>query len=189
MPDRDILRQLDKETLIGMLEDAAKNWLAHDGLWFQAVERHFGMESAIQLDAEAWQQFTVIEARRIMRRHNIPEGGGIDALERALRLRLYARINEMDIERVDDCTLRMYMRTCRVQDARRRKGLPDFPCKPVGIVEYTHFARTIDPRIRTRPIAVPPDPEPRDFWCGWEFHLHEDDGAASQPGPDGDNST
>ena len=32
MPDREILMQLDKETLITMLEDSAKNWLAHDGL-------------------------------------------------------------------------------------------------------------------------------------------------------------
>ena len=33
MPNRDLLRQLSKDELIGLLEDAAKNWLAHDGLW------------------------------------------------------------------------------------------------------------------------------------------------------------
>ena len=71
MPDRDILHSLSKETLIDMLEDSAKNWLAHDGLWFQAVERQFGMEKAIELDKEAWITFTQIEAKRIMRRHGI----------------------------------------------------------------------------------------------------------------------
>jgi hypothetical protein len=85
MPDRDKLRALDKETLIELLEDAAKNWLAHDGLWFQAVEAHEGMETAIQLDAEAWERFTTIEARRIMKRHGIQEGGGLDALQEALQ--------------------------------------------------------------------------------------------------------
>jgi hypothetical protein len=36
------LDNLSKEELIKVIEDEAKNWLAHDGLWFQAVEKHFG---------------------------------------------------------------------------------------------------------------------------------------------------
>ena len=47
------LEGLSRETLIGMLKDGAKNWLAHDGLWFLAAERHHGMEHAIELDGEA----------------------------------------------------------------------------------------------------------------------------------------
>ncbi len=171
MPDRDYLRQFDKETLISMLEDAAKNWLAHDGLWFQAVERRYGMQAAIQLDAEAWQRFTEIEARRIMRRHGIQQGGGLQALASALRLRLYAHINEQTISRPDERTLRFEMNSCRVQETRKRKGLPDFPCKSVGQVEYSGFARAIDPRIETRCIACPPDPHPETFWCAWEFTI------------------
>jgi hypothetical protein len=63
------------------------------------------------------------------------------------------------------------MRDCRVQAARKRRGLPDFPCKPVGLIEYSGFARTIDPRISTRCLACPPDPHPPDIWCAWEFTL------------------
>jgi hypothetical protein len=180
MPDRDVLRRLDRETLIDMLEDAAKNWLSHDGLWFQAVERHFGMQAAIQLDAEAWERFTVIEARRIMKRHGLPEDGGLDALSKALSLRLYARINEQTVTRVDDYTLRFEMNTCRVQEARRRKGLPDFPCKSVGLVEYAGFANAIDARVQTHCIACPPDPHPESFWCAWEFTLPEETGQTSE---------
>ena len=83
MPDRDTLYSLSKKTLIEMLEDSAKNWLAHDGLWFQAVERQFGIEKAIELDKEAWISFTQIEAKRIMRLHEIEPGGGIPALQKA----------------------------------------------------------------------------------------------------------
>jgi hypothetical protein len=174
MPDRDSLHKLDKETLIAMLEDAAKNWLAHDGLWFQAVERHFGMEAAIQLDAEAWERFTILEAQRLMRSHGIEEGGGLEALEEALGLRLYARINEQSTAWVDEKTLRFEMNDCRVQSARQRKGLPDFPCKSVGLVEYAGFAQTIDPRIQTRCIACPPDPHPDSFFCAWEFTIPDE---------------
>jgi hypothetical protein len=82
MPEREMLLSLSKETLIDILEDQSKNWLAHDRLWFQAVEKQYGMETAIGLDKEAWIAFTQIEAKRIMRRHNIPPGGGIPALKK-----------------------------------------------------------------------------------------------------------
>ncbi|MHA1513160.1 MAG: DUF6125 family protein, partial [Candidatus Hodarchaeales archaeon] len=52
-----------------------------------------------------------------------------------------------------------------------RKNLPLFPCKEVGIVEYSGFASTIDSRIQTKGIACPPDPLERDFHCGWEFTI------------------
>ncbi len=171
MSDRETLRQLSKDELIDLLEDAAKNWLAHDGLWFLAAEKEFDMETAIELDTRAWKKFTVVEARRIMRRLEIETGGGLEALEKALTYRLYAHINVQETIRVDERTLIFRMNDCRVQSARKRKGLPDFPCKPVGLVEYAGFARTIDPRIQTRCIACPPDDHPDDYWCAWEFTL------------------
>lgn len=174
MPDRDILKSLSKETLIEMLEDQAKNWLAHDGLWFLAAEKKYGIDAAIELDKEAWISFTQIEAKRIMRRHGIEPGGGIPALKKALQFRLYARINDQSLVEIDPGTLRFEMNDCRVQSARKRKGLPDFPCKPVGIAEYAYFAHTIDPRIRTEVICCPPDPHPEEYYCAWLFNQEDE---------------
>jgi hypothetical protein len=174
MPDREILKSLSKEILIDMLEDQAKNWLAHDGLWFLAVEKKCGMDTAIELDKEAWISFTQIEAKRIMRRHGIEPGGGIQALKKALQFRLYARINEQSLTEIDPGKLRFEMNDCRVQSARKRKGLPDFPCKPVGIAEYAYFAHAIDDRIRTEVICCPPDPHPEEYYCAWLFCLEDD---------------
>jgi len=165
------LAGLDREQLIGLLEDAARNWLAHDGLWFQAVEQTHGMDSAIRADIEAWRRFTVIEAKRIVERHGIKPNGGIPALVRALSFRLYAYINVQDVVEQTDKRVVFRMRDCRVQSARKRKGLPDFPCKPVGLVEYQNFARTIDERITTRCRHCPPDEHPADVWCAWEFRI------------------
>jgi hypothetical protein len=173
MSDRQILQSLSRETLINLLEDQAKNWLAHDGLWFQAVEKQYGMEKAIELDTEAWIHFTQIEARRIMKRFNIQPGGGIPALKKALQFRLYARINEQSIIETNQHTLRFEMNDCRVQSARKRKGLDDFPCKSVGIAEYSYFAHTIDDRIRTTVICCPPDTHPEEYYCAWQFTLEE----------------
>jgi len=173
LPDREILRHHSKEELIDLLEIAAKNWLAHDGLWFLAAEDAFDMETAIELDRHAWEQFTVIEAKRIMRFLDIEPGGGIPALKKALQYRLYARLNEQEMIDVDERTFIFRMNDCRVQAARKRKGLPDFPCKPVGLVEYANFATTIDPRFETECIACPPDPHPDEYWCAWKFTLPE----------------
>src|SRR6266702_6274611 len=58
-----MLETLPKEELVRIIVDDAKNWLAHDGLWFQAVECRYGIEAAIEADTEAWRSFTVIEAK------------------------------------------------------------------------------------------------------------------------------
>ena len=165
--------ELSREELEGMLHDAALNWLAHDGLWFLAVEAEDGMDTAVKLDAEAWSSFTIIEAKRIMKRHGIEQGGGIPALAKALGYRLYALINEQEIEFVNEQKMIFRMLTCRVQVTRRRKGLADFPCKPVGKVEFSKFAETIDPRIRTRCLECPPD-DVGDHYCSWEFTLADE---------------
>ncbi len=164
---------LSKEELLALLTDAAKNWLAHDGLWFLEVEKKHGIDHAIELDRNAWRQFTILEAHRIMKRLNIAPNGGIPALVQALKFRLYAFINVQTLDEVGDDRCVFTMNRCRVQEARNRKGLPDFPCKSVGMVEYTYFAKTIDDRIETQCISCPPDPHPDDFYCRWEFTLRK----------------
>lgn len=166
-----LLENLSKEQLIAIIVDDAKNWLAHDGVWFQAVEKRYGMEAAVAVDTEAWQYFTVIEAKRIMARLGLQAGGGIPALVACLQNRFYSRINLQDVVEQSENRVVFRMLDCRVQSARKRKGLADHPCKSVGIVEYSEFAKAIDPRLQTRCIACPPDAHPDAFWCAWEFTL------------------
>jgi len=165
------LQAMTKEELIQVCLDDAKNWLAHDGLWFQAVEKDHGMAAAMEADRLAWEKFTVIEAQRIMARLGMEPGGGVAALVRCLEHRLYARLNIQETVEVTESRAVFRMNDCRVQSARNRKGLPDFPCKTVAIVEYEEFARAVDPRIRTRCVCCPPDDHPEEYHCSWEFTL------------------
>jgi hypothetical protein len=165
------LMSMPKEKLIGMLEDAAKNWLAHDGLWFLTVEAEHGLKNAIVHDTAAWKKFTVIEARRIMKRHNIEPNSGLEGLKKALRFRLYAHLNIQEILEETENSFVFHMNDCRVQSARKRDGRPDFPCKSVGLVEYALFASTIDPRIKTECICCPPDDHPDEYYCSWKFSV------------------
>jgi len=151
--------------------DFAKRWLAHDGLWFQAVERRLGIEETIEADIEAWSKQTVLEAKRIMSLLKMEPGGGLDALEQCLKYRMYAFLNEQEIIRFDEKTIIFHMNKCRVQAARNSKGMEFFGCKPVGMVEYSKFAETVDSRIKTQCIGCPPDEIPNDWHCAWKFSL------------------
>jgi hypothetical protein len=166
-----VFDEMSCEDLRKALEMFAKSWLAHDGCWFLAAEGQLGMATAMELDAGSWARFAAVEAHRIMSTFNIGEHGGLAALDRALGLRMYSLINAQRTEWSDDRRrLRLTVDLCRVQEARRRKGLTDFPCKSVGKIEFEIFARTVDSRIQTRCLHCPLDADSKQY-CGWEFSL------------------
>jgi ubiquinone/menaquinone biosynthesis C-methylase UbiE len=165
---------LTRPALQRALEAFAKCWLAHDGCWFLAAEERFGIEVALELDKVSWARFAPVEARRIMGVLAISEGGGLEALEQVLKGRMYSLLNPQSTEwSPAKDKLTFTMQSCRVQEARQKKGLPDFPCKPVGEVEFEGFAGAVDPRIRVRCLHCPPDPS-EERGCAWEFTLERE---------------
>ncbi len=169
----EFLSALTKEQLLDLIEVYAKNWLALDGVWFQSIEDKLGMDEAMEHDARAWERFTAIEARRIKQFLNLPEYAGLAGLRDALRLRFYANINASEII-LDDTSLLYKMKECRVQKARRRKQMSYHPCKPVGIIEYSGFAKVIDPRIKCECLSCYPDIEDQSCSCSWLFTIDEE---------------
>jgi hypothetical protein len=167
------LDSLPREKLLELCKIYAKNWIAHDGCWFQSIEKKRGMSEAIEHDGNAWERFTQIEARRLKEFLGLPEYAGIDGLNQALRFRLQASLTDPEII-VDGNTLIYRARHCRVQDARKRKGMDYFGCKPVGIREYEWFAKAIDPRLETEAVSCPPDITDSGACCVWKFTLREE---------------
>jgi len=165
------LKALPREGKLDTLQKLAVNWLANDGIWFQAVENDFGMFDAKRANDTCWTRFSPFEAARIKGLLGLPENGGLPALRRALGFRLYAVINQQSIEELGEDGFIFRMNKCRVQTARQRRGLPDYACKSAGMVEYPYFARAIDPRIKTECLGCPPDEHPKDWFCAWKFTL------------------
>ncbi len=166
------LHALTKEELIGLIEIYSKNWLAMDGVWFQSIERKYGMEEAMFHDGEAWKRFTVMEAKRIKEFLGLPDRAGLEGLAKALSLRFYANLNRDEI-RIQGNTLTYRTLTCRVQQARERKGMEFHPCKPVGVIEYAGFAKVIDDRIVCKALSCYPEVTDSSCCCSWQFTLHE----------------
>lgn len=162
---------LSREEIVDLLDKLSVNWLASDGIWFQGVEQPYGMNTAKRSNDTCWTRFSPFEAYRIKQLLELPDNGGIPALKTALNYRLYAMINEQSIEVVNDDCIIFRMESCRVQTARKRRGLPDYPCKSAGMVEYPRFAEAVDPRIRTECIGCPPDDHPEEWFCAWKFTI------------------
>jgi len=164
------LVNMEKEKLISLIKAMSFNWLAGDGVWFRAVEDNYDMDTSKRCNDTCWTRYSPLEAAMIKSFLQIPQQSGLDGLEQALSFRLYAHINEQTIERSgDELILRMVK--CLVQTTRRRKGLPDYPCKSAGVAEFPAFARMIDSRIRTECISCPPDEHPKAWFCAWRFYI------------------
>lgn len=156
-----------------LLKGLAVNWLANDGIWFQTIEFSRGMNDAKRCNDSCWAQFSPLEAVSIKKLLGLGEQPGLDGLKKALQYRLYAFINEQSFTDETENSFVFRMNKCRVQEARKRKGLDDYPCKSGGLVEYISFAETIDSRIKTEVIACPPDPHPESYYCAWRFSIYE----------------
>ncbi|MBQ8151996.1 MAG: cytosolic protein [Firmicutes bacterium] len=169
----DFLADMSEEKQLALIDDIAKNWLAQDGFWFQAVEFTEGMNDAKRCNDSTWGRFSPFEAWSVKKLLGLGEHPGLEGLEQALGFRMYGRLN-VQSTRWEDGALIFEMNDCRVQSARMRKGLEDYPCKSAGLVEYARFAKGIDDRIRTTCIGCPPDPHPEGWFCAWKFSINEE---------------
>ena len=167
------LRGMSKDALMDLMQNLSLNWLANDGVWFQAVERTHGLFDAKRCNDTCWTRFSPFEAWSIKEFLGLPEQAGLEGLKKALRFRMYARINVQTIEDDGPDAIMFQMNDCRVQSARKRKGLEDYPCKSAGTVEYRSFGEAIDSRIQCQCIGCPPDRHPEKWYCAWRFSIPE----------------
>ena len=165
------LLAMDDATLKDLRDRVAKNWLANDGVWFQTIEAAQGMNEAKRCNDSCWAHFSPFEAASIRQMLGLPENSGLEGLKQALGFRVYGCINKQSIAEETPTSFVFRMDECRVQVARKRKGLADYPCKSAGLVEYSYFARAIDKRITTECIGCPPDAHPEEWYCAWKFSL------------------
>lgn len=165
------LFNMPKEKLTELIEGLGLNWLAGDGVWFQSVETKHGMLDAKRCNDSCWAWFSPFEAWSIKELLNLPQQSGIEGLKKALQMRLYAKINVQSIIDENPNSIIFQMSDCRVQAARKSKGMDDYPCKSAGMVEYTNFAQAIDSRIKTQCIGCPPDDHPKEWFCAWRFSI------------------
>ncbi len=169
---------LSRQELIDLLIADGKSVVAMDGAWFQAIEREQGMDTAVHYDEQAWDIFTRSEAVRIKKVLGLGEHPGLEGLARALAYRMADRSHPTEILLEED-RLVYRITECRVQAARKRKGMPFHPCKSVAMIEYGGFGEAVDSRISCRCLSCFPDITDPSCSCAWEYTLRgqTEDGA------------
>jgi hypothetical protein len=93
----------------------------------------------------------------------------IPGIMEALRLTSWAldqRHKEVEL-RNDRAIFRVV--SCNTQLTRIRKGVKEFPCRPVREGYLQAFSRELNPSVRVTCNICPPGPHPENTWCEWEF--------------------
>jgi hypothetical protein len=165
----DLLPDLGRDRLEGLLDALSVSWLAADGVWFRAVEDARGMHDAKRVNDTCWSRLALFEAARAKSVLGLPEAGGLPALRAALEARLVANVNSSDFVEETPTSFVYRITECRVQASRARQGLPPYPCQSGGTVEYTAFAAGIDPGITVTCVSCPPEVTLAGCACAWKF--------------------
>ena len=72
---------MEKEQLLKLSDAISKNWLAQDGVWFQAVEFSEGMNDAKRCNDSCWGRFSPFEAHSIKKFLELDDHPGLEGLE------------------------------------------------------------------------------------------------------------
>ncbi|HOP62838.1 MAG TPA: DUF6125 family protein [Spirochaetota bacterium] len=128
---------LDDKEIIDLLQ---YSFVRMDGAWFLGLAKKHGIETAWEMDVEAWKHFSYVFGRRIQKKY-IPEpqwpSSFIDALSALSRvLKIEGREVEVDGDRII-----VRVTDCETQKAIAKAGIAD--CGIVTVETYLGLARAL----------------------------------------------
>jgi hypothetical protein len=171
--DREMLKELFLEKLLDVFFLHIRNLWRVDGLYFLGIEEKFGTEAATEIDANCWSVLAKIEARDLKKTLGVERVEDAETLLYLLRNTSWALYQTKKAVEIDSSKNIGVFRvvSCKVQEARLRKGLEIFPCKKVRFGYLKSFAEELNPNFKVTCRVCPPDKKPLDYWCEWEFKL------------------
>jgi len=163
-------RNLEEIDRMELLKFMTRNALTMDGCWFREVEKRYGIQAAIEINKAVQDYYAAVESRRVKELLQL-EGNDLATLEHVLPFAFEHLSMDFEIQRISDNALQLTKHFCPPQVTRREKGLEEYPCKEVGLVTQSAFARGINPDIKVTCLCAPPDEHPEDVWCQWLYEL------------------
>lgn len=166
--DRALLSSLPEQKLIDLFFMHIRNIFRVDGLYFLGIERKLGTEAATEIDKSCWRTMAAIEAREIGRFLGRSQFSVPNIME-ALQLTSWSLDQRHKEVEVSPAKGVFRVVSCETQLTRRRKGLPEFPCKQVRYEYLRAFAQELNPQLDVLCHVCPPDRHSEKLWCEWEF--------------------
>lgn len=162
------LKKLTKKTLLDLFHFQIRNIWRVDGLYFLGIEKEFGTQAAAKIDEACWKAMGTLEARQLKEILRTKQWS-IPKIMEALELTSWAldqRHREVQV-RKDQATFRVV--SCNTQLTRIRKGLTEFPCRPIREGYLKAFVQELNPSVVVTCKICPPNAHPENAWCEWEF--------------------
>ena len=162
------LSRLSRKRLLDLFHFQVRNIWRVDGLYFLGIEKEFGTSAASKIDEGCWKAMGALEARQLKEIIRAKEWS-IPKVMEALELTSWGldqHDKEVQVQK-DRALFRVV--TCNTQLTRIRKGLAEFPCRPVREGYLKAFVQELNPTVNVTCNICPPAAHPKDKWCEWEF--------------------
>ncbi|MCK5559558.1 MAG: hypothetical protein KAJ51_03150 [Thermoplasmata archaeon] len=168
---REYLMSMSKEQLVELMFTHLRNMWSVDGLYYIGIEEKFGTQAATEIDANVWAVMGKLEARRLREVLGI-EPNDIESVAQYMKATgWHLDLEDVELEIEDNKIIERNI-DCRVQTTRIKKGLGEFPCKPVRFGYLKSFFKKLNPNIEVKCNKCPPDVHSDGLWCEWLIELH-----------------
>jgi len=160
----------DRETLTNTLELYRKMFLAIDGFWFLGIKDQFGEDVAMDRDLWAWDKYIRYEYKHLMKMFNI-EGDDVGTLFKLMQLSAWAGNLKIEWELKNAAHGIVRVVKCHTLDALLKEG-QGRECYFCHVVEQKMFdmqARHLNPKMKARPLLLPPESIGGPICCEWEI--------------------
>jgi hypothetical protein len=160
--------KLSKKRLLDLFYFQIRNIWRVDGLYFLGIEKELGTQAASKIDAECWKAMGTLEARQLKEILHTKEWSITKVME-ALELTSWAldqRDKKVQVQK-DEALFRVV--ACNTQLTRIRKGLTEFPCRPIREGCLKAFVQELNPSVTVTCNICPPGAHSENAWCEWKF--------------------
>lgn len=163
----EVYESLTKEQLVELAKLYGRLGLTLGSLWFLEMEKATDPDRATKSDVEVWRRQGGLEAQYLKSFLGKDTVTDVQDVGKAFLLSpVWGNLGGKVALEGNRC--RMSVTDCRPQKSRRRKGLPELSCRPVGEAFFEGFLTGLDPALRFRCVTCPPDAHAGGLWCSWE---------------------